>query len=63
MGAKPQPCYNRIRGINDRVIMRLQRIYLIASDMFILGPGYLHFCRFRISGDFSKPALVSGNAR
>ena len=24
MGAKPQPCYNRIRAINDRVIMRLQ---------------------------------------
>ena len=25
MGAKPQPCYNRIRAINDGVIMRLQR--------------------------------------
>ena len=24
MGAKPQPCYNRIRAINNRVIMRLQ---------------------------------------
>ena len=30
MGAKPQPCYNRIRAINDRVIMRLQcNIYII----------------------------------
>ena len=26
MGAKPQPCYNRNRAINDRVIMRLQCI-------------------------------------
>ena len=26
MGAKPRPCYNRIRAINDRVIMRLQCI-------------------------------------
>ena len=26
MGAKPQPCYNRIRAINDRAIMRLQCI-------------------------------------
>ena len=26
MGAKPQPCYNRIRAINDRVIMRLQYV-------------------------------------
>ena len=24
MGAKPQPCSNQIRAINDRVIMRLQ---------------------------------------
>ena len=24
MGAKPQPCYNRIRAIHNRVIMRLQ---------------------------------------
>ena len=24
MGAKPQPCYNRIHAINDRVITRLQ---------------------------------------
>ena len=24
MGAKPQPCYNRICVINNRVIMRLQ---------------------------------------
>ena len=24
MGAKPQPCYNRIRVINNPVIMRLQ---------------------------------------
>ena len=28
MGAKPVPCYNRIRAINDRVIMRLQCIYI-----------------------------------
>ena len=27
MGAKPQPCYNRICAINDHVIMRLQCIY------------------------------------
>ena len=27
MEAKPQPCYNRIRAINDRVIMRLQCMY------------------------------------
>ena len=26
MGAKPQPCYNRIHVMNDRVIMRLQCI-------------------------------------
>ena len=26
MGAKPQPCYNRIRAINICVIMRLQCI-------------------------------------
>ena len=26
MGAKPQPCYIRIRAINNRVIMRLQCI-------------------------------------
>ena len=24
MGAKPQPCYNRICALNDRVITRLQ---------------------------------------
>ena len=26
MGAKHQPCYNRIRAVNDHVIMRLQCI-------------------------------------
>ena len=24
MGAQPQPCYNKIRAINDHIIMRLQ---------------------------------------
>ena len=37
MGAKPQPCYNRIRAINDRVIMRLQCILLnVVFNEYIL---------------------------
>ena len=35
MGAKPQPCYNQIRAINDRVIMRLQCIKKM-PDIFLL---------------------------
>ena len=27
MGAKPEPCYNQIRAINNRVIMRLQCMF------------------------------------
>ena len=39
MGAKPEPCYNRIRAINDCVIMRLQcmseKIAVRASEQII----------------------------
>ena len=38
MGAKPQPCYNRIRAINDRVIMRLQCINIRTTDGVIFDP-------------------------
>ena len=34
MGAKPQPCYNRIRAINDRVIMRLQCIIYLGCTIY-----------------------------
>ena len=41
MGAKPQPCYNRIRAINDRVIRRLQCITIFESscDSLLYGGG------------------------
>ena len=45
MGAKPQPCYNRIRAINDRVIMRLQCIYIaffLSVNCYFEGIIFLH---------------------
>ena len=33
MGAKPQPCYNQIHAINDRVIMRLQCISFLSKPI------------------------------
>ena len=42
MGVKPQPCYNRIPAINDRVIMRLQCISLpLAIGTLFKGMGTL----------------------
>ena len=35
MGAKPQPCYIRIRIINNRVIMRLQCRPKLRTQEFI----------------------------
>ena len=31
VGAKPVPCYNQIRAINDRVVTRLQCIYVFVD--------------------------------
>ena len=49
MGAKLQPCYNRIRAINDRVIMRLQVYYTNNQQLHLFElqqPVGIHFSLF-----------------
>ena len=42
MGAKPQPCYNRIRVINNSVIMRLQCSYRLLITSVDSGRYFFH---------------------